>query len=170
MRDPEVSMTARAAALALPFAALLTVASAPVLLAEEAPVEGTWTLAEKLSRNVPESIKGVDLKIGLRGKLLVTERLVSGRTIGDPLLVSLDGVSHETELGHGQRAAIDAKWVKEGRSFQQNVRMLTSSGPGLPAVQKTLVTVSDDNQTMTRVQTTIQFGKTDERVLVYRRK
>ena len=136
----------------------------------EAPFDGLWGLQEKASRNVPESAKGVDLKIAIRGKQLIMQRLVEGRQVGDPFVLLLDGKARETELGAGQRAMIDGRWKKEPWVIEQNVRMLTSSGPGLPPVQRTVNSVSPDGQMLTRTQTTYHFGRSEDRVLVYRKK
>ncbi|MDL1949066.1 hypothetical protein FBQ97_04535 [Acidobacteria bacterium ACD] len=136
----------------------------------EAPFDGLWGLNEKASRDVPESAKGVDLKIAIKGNQFIMQRLVMGKPVGDAFALMLDGKTREMELGGGKRAMVDGRWAKEHWVIEQNVRMLTSTGPGLPPVQRTVNTVSPDGQTLTRVQTTHHFGRSEERVLVYRRK
>lgn len=159
-----------AALLGLLVLPLPAAAQEPPAAEPEAPFDGLWGLNEKASRDVPESAKGVDLKIAIRGKQFIMQRLVVGKPVGDAFVLVLDGKTREMELGGGNRAMVDGRWVKEHWVIEQNVRMLTSTGPGLPPVQRTVNTVSADGQTLTRVQTTHHFGRSEDRVLVYRRK
>lgn len=133
------------------------------------PLDGTWVLSEKASKNVPDSLKGVDVKIHVQAERITTVRLVDTRQIGQALIVIVDGSAHQTDIGNNQTASIEARWANDLRGWEQTVK-LKSSTPGLPAVQKTVSTLSPDGNTLTRVQTTYQFGKSEERILVYRRK
>jgi hypothetical protein len=160
------SRTAPARLLAL-VAVAASLSSAPLLAAH--PIEGLWVLNERASKNVPVALKGVDLKIGVRGFEVSIQKLVDSRADGDPLAIVVDGTPHNTEIG-GRKASIEGRWVTEGKVLEQVIRMKSSATAGIPAIQKTVSTVSEDGQTLTRVQQTIQFGKSEERTLVYRRK
>jgi hypothetical protein len=132
------------------------------------PIAGDWRLDERASKNVPDSLKGVDLKIWLKGKDLYTQKLFEGAPVGDPLVIPLDGVAVTRELSKGQSGTIQATWKANGKLIEQVVR--TKQGGLLPVEQTTLVTVSEDGKVMTRVQTTKQAGDVVERLLIYRKK
>ena len=148
---------------------LLTALSATALAAGASmPIAGDWRLDDRASRNIPDAMKGVDLKITLKGNELVTQRLFEGAPVGEPLAVSLDGPPVEKELAKGQRGTIEARWKAGGKLLEQIVKMKQQNL--IPIVQTTLVSISDDGKVMTRVQTTDQAGNATERILVYRRK
>jgi hypothetical protein len=132
------------------------------------PIQGDWRLDERASRNVPDAMKGVDLKIWLKGKELYTQRLFEGAPVGEPLVVPLDGVPTERELSKGQRGTIEGRWKADGKLLEQVVKMKQQNL--IPIVQTTLVSVSADGKTMTRIQTTQSAGDSTERILIYRRK
>jgi hypothetical protein len=150
-------------------AALVLLAALPAFPASAAPpIDGTWRLDERASTNVPEAAKGVELKIVLKGRELITQRFFEGKSLGEPVSVLLDGNPVEKEIGKGQRGTIEARWKDGGKMLEQIVRM---KPPGaLPVVQTTLTTFSEDGQVMTRQQTRVQGGEKTERKLVYLRK
>jgi hypothetical protein len=132
------------------------------------PIQGDWRLDDRASKNVPDSLKGVDLKIWLKGKELYTQRLFEGANVGEALMVPLDGVPTERDIGKGQKGTIQAQWKANGKLLEQIVK--TTAANFLAVVQTTLITVTEDGKVMTRVQTTVQGSDTTERVLIYRRK
>jgi hypothetical protein len=132
------------------------------------PIQGDWRLDERASKNVPDSLKGVDLKIWLKGKDLYTQRLFEGAIVGEPFVIPLDGVPIDREIAKGQKGKIQAQWKANGKLLEQIVK--TTAANFLAVTQTTLITVSEDGKVMTRVQTTIQGSDTVERVLIYRRK
>lgn len=138
------------------------------LIAGLMPIQGDWKLDDRASKNVPDSLKGVDLKIWIKGNDLYTQRLFEGASVGEPMVVKLDGVPINREIAKGQAGTIAATWKANGRLLEQVVK--TKAANLLDVTQTTLVTVSEDGKVMTRVQTTQQAGDTVERVLIYRRK
>ncbi len=142
-------------------------AAAPVAAAQS--LQGTWVLDLKASQNVPDAQKGVDLKVMVRGNELTILREVSGKTIGTPLLYTLDGVTRQMDVGGGQRAAVEARWLIRGTTVQQVIKMPTPGSLTL-AVQTTVMEVSPDGNTLKRAQTLVQGGETTDRMMVYRRK
>ncbi len=132
------------------------------------PIAGEWRLDERASRNIPDSMKGIDLRVWIKGNDLYTQRLFEGSPVGEPLSVSLDGHEVEKDLVKGQRGSIQASWKAGGKLLEQIVKMKQANL--IPIVQTTLVSISDDGKVMTRVQTTAQAGSSSERILVYRRK
>ena len=132
------------------------------------PIEGTWTLDERASSNVPEAVKGVDLKITLKGRELTTVRVFEGKALGEPVSLTIDAGPEEKEIGKGQRGTVEVRWKDAGKTLEQTIRM--KLGGVTPVVQTTLTTFSEDGQVMTRQQTTVQGGEKMERKLVYRRK
>jgi len=132
------------------------------------PIAGEWKLDERASRNIPDSMKGIDLKIWVKGDELYTQRQFEGAPVGEPLSVRLDGQPVEKELVKGQRGSIQASWKAAGKLLEQIVKMRQANL--IPIVQTTLVSISADGKVMTRVQTTQQANDSSERILVYRRK
>lgn len=160
-------MAFRRSVLGAAFVVAALVLASPV--SAQHPLDGTWILSEKASRNVPDALKGVDVKLHVQAERITSVREVGGRQIGQALIVIVDGTPHQTDIGNNQTASIEARWANDLRGWEQTVKLKTSN-PGLPAVQKTVSTLSPDGNSLTRVQTTYQFGKSEERVLVYRRK
>jgi hypothetical protein len=140
----------------------------PALCAGVMPIQGTWVLDAKNSKNVPDSIKNIDLKIMLRGRELFTQRLFEGAPVGEPTVMVLDGVPREREIAKGTMGSISAAWRVNGKLLVQVVK--TRAANLMEVVQTTNVTVTDDGEVMTRVQTTVQAGELNDRVLIYRRK
>lgn len=147
---------------------VLLLLGAPLAAGPGSGLDGTWILDSKASKDVPESMKMIDLKISLRGKVLSTTRLFDGAPVGEPFIVTLDGSLDERDIAKGQRARITAKWKSEGKSYELVIR--TKASNLLDVIQTTLVQLSDDSQKMTRFMTTVTGGSTQERILVYRRK
>jgi len=147
---------------------LCAFAAAAVAAGPSMPIQGEWKLEERASRNVPDTMKGIDLKITIKGNELFTQRLFEGAPVGEPLAVSLDGQPVEKELAKGQRGTIQASFKAGGKMLEQVVKMKQANL--IPIVQTTLVSISEDGKVMTRVQTTAQAGSSSERILVYRRK
>jgi len=147
--------------------ALLLAAAGP-LAAEEPTLQGVWVLDAKASRNVPEAQKGVDLKIGVRGNQLSIARYAGEIQIGEPLVLTLDGKSRSQPIG-GQPATMSAKWLAEGKKFEQVVTMPQPKSVFV-AVQTVVTEVSPTGGTMTRAYTTRLAKEREERLLVYRRK
>jgi hypothetical protein len=156
----------RSSLLALGCVALL--ATAPRAAAQAMPgIQGTWELDTKHSQNIPDAARGVDLKISLKGRELMTQRLVDGAPVGTPFTISLDGVPREREIVPGQRGQVGAEWKADGKLIVQTIKMKTGV---LDTVQVTNITVSEDGDVMTRVQTTKTGAGTTDRVLIYRKK
>jgi hypothetical protein len=132
------------------------------------PLQGVWKLDEKASKNIPDSLKMVDLKITLNGKTLSTQRQVDGANVGDPLVLALDGVPAEREIAKGQRGTLQGTWKAGGKLLEQVVK--TKASNLLSVTQTTLITVSEDGKVMTRVQTTDTAGDRTDRVLIYRKR
>lgn len=132
------------------------------------PIEGLWKLDEKASKNVPDSMKMVDLKIEMKGRQLSTQRLFDGAPIGEPLVLTPDGVPVAREIAKGQTGNISLEWKAGGRLLEQIVKMKAQNL--IDVIQTTHTTVTDDGDVMTRLQTTRQGGEITERVLIYRRK
>ncbi len=147
---------------------VLLLAAAGPLAAQETSLQGTWVLDVKASNNVPESQKGVDLKIAIRGNELTTTRLVGEKPVGSPMLLTLDGVKRPQEIG-GQRATIAAKWLSRGTKFEQVVSM-SQAGSVFVATQTIVTEVSPSGGTMTRTYVIRMANASEDRLLVYRRK
>jgi hypothetical protein len=148
--------------------ALCVILATASAAAANMPIAGEWKLDERASRNIPDSMKGIDLRVWIKGNELFTQRLFEGAPVGEPLSVSLDGQAVEKDLVKGQRGSIQASWKAGGKLLEQIVKMKQANL--IPIVQTTLVSISDDGKVMTRVQTTAQAGSSTERILVYRRK
>jgi hypothetical protein len=147
----------------------LTVLAATALGAGASmPIAGEWRLDERASRNIPDAMKGIDLKISMKGNELITQRFFEGAPVGDPLAVTVDAGPVEKELAKGQRGVIQAVWKAGGKMLEQVVKIRQANL--VPITQTTLVSISSDGKVMTRVQTTDQPGVSGDRVLVYRRK
>ena len=140
----------------------------PALHAGVMPIQGTWVLDSRNSKNAPDSIKNIDLRIMLKGRELFTQRLFEGAPVGDPTVLVLDGVPREREIAKGTMGAMSGAWKANGKLIEQVIK--TRAANLLEVVQTTNVTVTDDGEVMTRVQTTVQAGERNERVLIYRRK
>lgn len=138
------------------------------LHAEVMAIQGTWRLDEKASTNVSDQMKGIDLRFELKGNKLSVQRLFEDAPVGDPLVVTLDGVPVTREIAKGQPGTIAAQWKAGGRILSQTVT--TKVANLIEVTQTTVTTVTDDGQIMTRVQTQKGGGTTTERVLIYRRK
>jgi len=147
---------------------LFVFAASAVAAGTAMPIAGEWKLDERASRNIPDAMKGIDLKIWMKGDELYTQRLFEGAPVGEPLAVKLDGQAVEKDLAKGQPGSIQASWKANGKLLEQIVKMKQANL--IPIVQTTLVSISDDGKVMTRVQTTAQAGNSSERILVYRRK
>jgi hypothetical protein len=147
---------------------VLVLAAAGPLAAEETTLLGTWTLDLKASQNVPEAQKGVDLKIGFRGNELTTTRLVGDRPVGQPMVLTLDGVKRPLDVG-GQRGTVVARWVTRGTKFEQVVSM-PQPGSVFVATQTITSEVSPSGGTMTRTYVIRLATDSEDRLLVYRRK
>jgi hypothetical protein len=132
------------------------------------PIAGEWKLDDRASKNIPDAMKGIDLKISMKGNDLITQRYFEGAPVGDPLAVTLGAGAIEKELVKGQRGTIQATWKANGKMLEQVVKMKQQNL--VPITQTTLVSISDDGKVMTRVQTTDQPGVGNDRILVYRRK
>lgn len=132
------------------------------------PISGDWRLDERASKNIPDSLKGIDLKITLKGNDLITQRYFEGAPVGEPLAVTLGAGAMEKELVKGQKGTIQATWKANGKMLEQVVKMKQQNL--VPITQTTLVSISEDGKVMTRVQTTDQPGVGNDRILVYRRK
>jgi hypothetical protein len=155
--------------LGAPAAVVLCVSAAAARAAgPQMPIQGEWQIQERASKNLPDAMKGIDLRISIKGNELFTQRLFEGAPVGEPLAVTLDGNPVEKELAKGQRGTIQAQWKAGGKLLEQVVKMKQANL--IPIVQTTLVSISEDGKVMTRVQTTQQAGDSSERILVYRRK
>lgn len=147
----------------------------PVVLLAVAPVasaqslQGTWVLDLKASQNVPDAQKGVDLKITVRGNEMTILREVAGKPIGSPLVLKLDGVARQMDVGGGQRAQVECRWLARGTTVQQVVK-LPMPGSLIPAVQTTVYELSPDGKTLKKGQTIDQAGDVTDRTMVYRLK
>ncbi|MCL4807462.1 MAG: hypothetical protein KJ062_06660 [Thermoanaerobaculia bacterium] len=143
-------------------------AAAGPLAAEETMLQGTWALDVKASKNVPEAQKGVDLRIAIRDNHLTISRFVGEKSLGEPMVLFVDGTSRPQEVG-GQRATVVVKWLEKDRKFEHVITMMQ---PGsVFATTQTIVTeVSPSGTTMTRKYVVRQARDTQERLLVYRRK
>lgn len=131
------------------------------------PIQGTWELDVRHSQNVPDAAKGVDLRISLKGRDLETRRLVDGAPVGNPFVLTLDGVMRDREIVPGQRGEVSGEWKAGGKLIVQTIKMKTGI---LDTVQTTNITVSEDGEVMTRVQTTKTGAGSTDRVLIYRKK
>jgi hypothetical protein len=147
---------------------VVLLAAAGPLAAQEPTLEGVWALDVKASRNVPEAQKGVDLKIAVRGDQLTIARFVGDAPIGEPQVLTLDGVSRPQKIG-GQAATVSAKWLVPGKKFELVVTM-PQPGSVFIVVQTVVSEVSPSGGTMTRAYTTRRAQDREERNLVYRRK
>ena len=152
-------------ALAIAIAIAIAIAFAPALpaLAAGFPIEGTWALDAKASENVPESKKGVDLRIERKGNQITTTRLVGGKPVGEPLVVVTDGTARPFEAS-GQKGTVSAFWSGGDKALEQELKVGVEE-------QHAVITLSAEGGTMTRVESILKAGvKTSERKLVYRRK
>lgn len=147
---------------------LLALAAAGPAVAEETSLEGTWALDLKASNNVPESQKGVDLKISRSGKEMTIARVAAGQVVGEPLALTLDGVSRAQTL-NGQRATVSAKWLTPEKKFELVVSM-QQPGSVFVLVQTVVTEVSPTGGTMSRTYQTRKGPEREDRLLVYRRK
>ena len=87
----------------------------PALHAGVMPIQGTWVLDAKNSKNVPDSIKSIDLQIILKGREVFTQRLFEGAPVGDPTVLVLDGISREREIAKGTMGAVAGSWKAGGK-------------------------------------------------------
>lgn len=136
--------------------------------AEIMAIQGTWVLDAKASKDVPDQMKMIDLKITLKGMELTTQRQFEGANVGPPFVVVIDGVAREREIAPGQRGSVQAQWKAGGKLLEQVVK--TKASNLIDVTQTTLITVSEDGKVMNRVQTTMQAGDASERVYLYRKK
>lgn len=148
-------------------AALVLLLCAAPAAAEVMPIQGTWELDTRNSQNIPDSAKGVDLKIVLKGHDLMTQRLVDGAPVGSAFVITLDGVLREREIVPGQRGVVSAEWKANGKLIVQTIKMKAGV---LDTVQTTNITISESGDVMTRVQTIKTGAGVVDRVLIYRRK
>lgn len=147
---------------------VLVFAAAGPLAAEPPTLEGIWLFDAKASKNVPEALKGVDLKIDVKDPQVTITKLVGERPVGEPMVVILDGKSRPQDVG-GQRATVTAKWLEQGRRFEHVVSML-QAGSVFATTQTIVTEVSETGGTMMRKYSIRQARETQERALVYRRK
>ena len=147
---------------------VLVLAAAGPLAAEAPSLDGTWLFDAKASKNVPEALKGVDLKIEVKDPQVTITKLVGERPVGEPMIVMLDGKSRPQDVG-GQRATVSAKWLEKGRRFEHVVSMM-QAGSVFATTQTIVTEVSETGSTMMRKYSIRQARETQERVLVYRRK
>ena len=147
---------------------ILVLAAAGSAAAQENTLEGTWVLDVKASNNVPESQKGVDLKIALHDNQMSLARFVGEKAIGEPLSFKLDGVGRAQNL-NGQRATLRAKWLTPEKKFEMVVSM--PQADSLIILVQTVVTeISPTGGTMSRNYVTRRDKDREDRLLVYRRK
>ena len=146
----------------------LVLAAAGPLAADEPTLEGTWVFDAKASKNVPEALKGVDLRIAIRDPQLTLTKLAGERQVGEPMVLMLDGKSRPQDVG-SQRATVSAKWLVKDRRFEHVISMM-QAGSVFATTQTIVTEVSDTGSTMMRKYTIRQAKETQERVLVYRRK
>jgi hypothetical protein len=146
----------------------LLLAVAGPLGAQESTLQGSWALDVKASKNVPEAQKGVDLKIAMKGNQVTIARFVGEKPIGEPMVLTLDGIKRPQDVG-GQRATIEAKWLVRGTKFQQVVSM-PQPGSVFVATQSVVTEVSPSGGTMTRTYEIKLATEVEDRILVYRRK
>lgn len=147
---------------------ILALAAAGSAVAQDAGLQGDWVLDAKASNNVPESQKGVDLKIALAGKEMTITRLVGEKVVGEPLVFNLDGIRRPQTLG-GQQATVSAKWLTPDKKFELVVSM-PQTGSAFMLVQTVVTEVSPTGGTITRNYTTRKGPEREDRLLVYRRK
>ncbi len=149
-------------------ALVLVLAAAGPLAADPPILEGTWLFDAKASKNVPEALKGVDLKIVVNDSQVTITKLAGDRPIGEPMIVIVDGRSRAQDVG-GQRATVSAKWLEKGRRFEHVISMM-QAGSVFGTTQTIVTEVSETGGTMMRKYSIRQARETQERVLVYRRK
>ena len=102
---------------------VLVFAAAGPLAAEPPTLEGTWLFDAKASKNVPEALKGVDLKVEVKDPQVTITKLVGERPVGEPMVVIVDGKSRPQDVG-GQRATVSAKGREKGRRCWHGISML----------------------------------------------
>jgi hypothetical protein len=147
---------------------VVVLAAAGPLAAQEATLDGIWTLDLKASRNVPEAQKGVDLKIAVHDDQLTIARFAGQVAIGEPMLLTLDGKSRPLDVG-GQKATMTSKWLKRPTKFELVISM-PQPGSVFIAVQSVVTEVSPTGGTLTRTYETRRAKELEYRLLVYRRK
>ena len=132
-------------------------------------LEGIWALDVKASKNVPESQKGLDLKIGVKGDQFSTVFITGAGPVGTPLVYTLDGKSRQMDLGGGTLAQVSARWVVNGTKIEQVVS-LPVPGSVVFARHRTLTELSPDGARLIRTQEVSRAGEATDRILIYKRK
>ena len=147
---------------------VLVLAVAGSAAAQETSLVGTWALDLKASTNVPESQKGVDLTIALSGREMTITRAIGEKVVGEPLVLTLDGVGRAQNLS-GQRANVTAKWLAPEKKFELVVSM-PQAGSTFLMVQTVVTEISPTGGTMSRNYLTRKGPEREDRLLVYRRR
>jgi|KBSSwiStaDraftv2_1062776.scaffolds.fasta_scaffold00008_34 hypothetical protein len=141
----------------------------PVLSAADLPIHGMWKLDERASKNVPDSQKGIDIRITVKGNDVSIQKFYDGASVGEPFTMRCDGVPVTKEIVKGTTGQVKGLWKAAGKILEQTIT--TKAANLLTMTTTTLFTVSADGQVLTRYQTTAAAGDvTQERLLLYRRK
>ena len=130
---------------------------------------GVWVLDEKASRNVSPAMSGAVLTVRQTGDRIYLSPMDPEKShlLAESFVV--DGKSYEKTLGTRGKSLLTADWGRDRKSLWLEVTAGPAENPR-QVVQRSVWKISDDRKTWVRQSVSIQNGRTQESMLVFRRK
>jgi hypothetical protein len=149
--------------------AMLLAAAGPT--PEKPPVDftGTWVLDEKASRNVSPAMTEAVLTVRQTGNHIYLSPMDPEKSHLLAEAIVVDGKPYEKTLGTKGRGILTAAWGKDRKSLWLEVTAGPEDDPR-KVVQRSVWKLADGGKTWVRQSVSIQNGKTQEAMLVFRRK
>ncbi|MGH9368544.1 MAG: hypothetical protein ACRD3M_12805 [Thermoanaerobaculia bacterium] len=138
---------------------------------EKPPLDftGVWVLDEKESRNVSPAMREAVLSVRQTGNQIWIDPMdpAGSHLLGESIVA--DGRTYEKTLGNKGKGLLTVAWAKDGKALWLEV----TAGPGenpRQVVQRSVWKLSADRRVWVRQSVSIQDGKTQESMLVFRRR
>ncbi len=148
---------------------LLAAAARPT--PEKPPLDftGVWILDEEASRNVSPAMSGAVLTVRQTGDRIYLSPMDPEKSHLLAESIVVDGKPYEKTLGNKGKGLLKADWGTDRKSLWLEVTAGPEEDPR-QVVQRSVWKLSDDRKTWVRQSVSIQNGKTQESMLVFRRK
>ena len=129
---------------------------------------GVWVLDEKASRNVSPPMRGAVLNVRQTGNEIWISPMDPSKSHLMAESIVVDGQGYEKTLGNKGKGVLTAAWGKDRKSLWLEVTAGPEDDPRA-VVQRSIWKLSDDRRTWVRQSVSIQNGKTQDAMLVFRR-
>lgn len=130
---------------------------------------GVWVLDEKASRNVSPPMREAVLNVRQTGNEIWISPMDPSKSHLMAESIVVDGRGYEKALGNKGKGVLTAAWAKDRKSLWLEMTAGPEDNPR-QVVQRSVWKLSSDRRTWIRQSVSIQNGKTQDAMLVFRRR